>query len=328
MASYVLRRLLLTLFVVWAALTFMFVLFLVMPGDPVSNNRERALTPQIEKLIRAQYGLDKPLYAQYGKYFGNLVRWDLGQSNSSSRDSVNKLLKDGIKTSGRLLFWGGFVQVFGSLIIGFFAAAKKNSIADRFTTVISVVLQAVPVFVSGLVALYLFGQIPFRYGWGWLNLNQPWPQKWYLGIIPNGGWKGVILPAIVVGVVEMAYLARLLRSSLLEVLRADYLRTAQAKGLSRSRVLIRHALRNALIPYVTALSLTLVTIFGIAVQTEAVFNLNGLGSRIGRAAINQDTPVVLGLSSVVILFAALVSLLVDVSYGFIDPRIRISERST
>ena len=146
-----------------------------------------------------------------------------------------------------------------------------------------------------------------------------------MGVIPNGNWKGIILPSIVIAVVEMAYLARLLRSSMLEVLRADYLRTAAAKGLPRRTILVKHALRNAIIPFITALGLTLVSIFGIAVQTEGVFSLPGLGSKIAEAAIGQDAPVVLGLSTVVILFAALLTLLVDLSYGFIDPRIRLTK---
>ena len=325
MGTYLVKRLLLTVFVVWASLTLMFVLFFVMPGDPVElKGGEKALTEATKNNIRAKYGLDDSVPVQYAKYWGRLVKLDLGDSVQSD-DSVNRLLGQGIKTSGRLLLFGGIVQVIGGLSIGFIAAAKQYSLADKFTTVLSVVLQAVPVFVSGLLAQYLFGVIPFKNNWGWLNFNVRWPERWYLGIIPNGNWKGIVLPSIVIAVVEMAYLARLLRSSMLEVLRADYLRTAAAKGLPRRKILVKHALRNAIIPFITALGLTLVSIFGIAVQTEGVFSLPGLGSKIAEAAIGQDAPVVLGLSTVVILFAALLTLLVDLSYGFIDPRIRITK---
>ena len=325
MGSYLVKRLLLTVFVVWAALTLMFILFYVMPGDPVElKGGEKALTETVKNNIREKYGLNDSVPMQYVHYWGRLVKFDLGNSYQNDA-SVNHTLGEGIKTSGRLLLFGGIVQVVGGLGLGFIAAAKQYSLADKFTTVLSVILQAIPVFVSGLLAQYLFGVVPFKNHWGWANFNVRWPERWYLGVIPNGSWKGIILPSIVIAIVEMAYLARLLRSSMLEVLRADYLRTAAAKGLPRRTILVKHALRNAIIPFITALGLTLVSIFGIAVQTEGVFSLPGLGSKIAEAAIGQDAPVVLGLSTVVILFAALLTLLVDLSYGFIDPRIRLTK---
>ena len=325
MGSYLVKRLLLTVFVVWAALTLMFILFFIMPGNPVDlKGGEKALTEATKNNIREKYGLNDSVPVQYAKYWGRLATFDLGSSYQND-ESVNHTLGQGIKTSGRLLLFGGLVQVIGGLSLGFIAAAKQYSFADKFTTVLSVILQAVPVFVSGLLAQFTFGVIPFKNHWNWLNFNQRWPERWYLGVIPNGNWKGIVLPSIVIAVVEMAYLARLLRSSMLEVLRADYLRTAAAKGLPRRTILVKHALRNAIIPFITALGLTLVSIFGIAVQTESVFSLPGLGSKIAEAAIGQDAPVVLGLSTVVIVFAALMTLFVDLSYGVIDPRIRITK---
>ena len=325
MGTYLVKRLLLTVFVVWAALTLRFILFFIMPGDPVElKGGEKSLTESVKANIREKYGLNDSVPVQYTKYWGRLLTFDLGDSYQND-ESVNDLLTQGVKTSGRLLLFGGLVQVFGGLSLGFIAAARRYSLVDKFTTVLSVALQAVPVFVSGLLAQFTFGVIPFKNNWDWLNFNARWPERWYLGVIPNGNWKGIVLPSIVIAVVEMAYLARLLRSSMLEVLRADYLRTAQAKGLPRRTILVKHALRNAIIPFVTALGLTLVSIFGIAVQTESVFSLPGLGSKIAEAAIGQDAPVVLGLSTVVILFAALMTLLIDLSYGVIDPRIRITK---
>ena len=325
MGSYIVKRLLLTFFVVWAALTIIFVLLWAMPGDAASiKSGEKSLPPAVIANIKAKYGLDKPIIYQYGKYFVNLAKGDLGYSIKGN-EAVNKTLRDTAKTSLRLLFWGGMFQVVGSLFLGFLSAAKKNSIADRATTVVSVTAQAIPVFVTGLLAQVFFGIIPHQHGANWLSFAQFWPDHWYLGVIPNGQWKGIVLPAIVIGLVQMAFLARLLRSSMLEVLKADYLRTAAAKGLPRRKILIKHALRNALIPYVTALGLSLVEIFGIAVQTETVFSLPGLGSKIGDGALGQDAAVVLGLSTVVISAAALMSLLVDLSYGWIDPRIRLGK---
>lgn len=328
MGSYILKRLLLTVFVVWAALTLMFLLLLAVPGDAVDAKAgEKSIAAGIQANVRRKYGLDRPIVVQYGKFFVNLAHRDLGYSIKNDR-SVNTDLKETVKTSMRLLVWGGLVQIAGSFIIGFVSAARRGSLMDSVSTVSSVVAQAVPVFVTGLLAQVFFGVIPFEKGWKWLNFNRGWPSKWHLGIFPGGGnWKGVILPAIVVGVVQMALLARLLRSSMLEVLRADYLRTAVAKGLPRWRVLLKHALRNALIPYITAASLALVQIFGIAVQTERVFSLYGLGSKIAESSQIQDTPVILGLGAVVILFTALITLVVDLSYSLIDPRIRLGEKA-
>lgn len=327
MGSYLLKRFVFTVFVAWAALTIMFLLLVAMPGDAVTaKSGEKALGSGIENNIRVKYGLDKPLIVQYGKFFGNLVQGDLGYSVKNDR-SVNTDFKETFKTSGRLLVWGGLVQIGGSLLLGFISAARKGSLLDSATTVVSIGTQAIPVFVTGLLAQVFLGVFPTQRGWDWLSFNRFWPEKWYLGVIPNGGWKGIVLPAVVVGIVQMAFLARLLRSSMLEVLRADYLRTAFAKGLPRSRVLIKHALRNALIPYVTAASFALVEIFGIAVQTETVFGLYGIGSKVAEAALIQDAPVVLGLSAIVIISAALVSLLVDISYSFLDPRIRVGEKA-
>jgi oligopeptide transport system permease protein len=326
MGSFFVRRLGLAVVTVWAALTFMFLLLVAMPGDVVSVTRgERAVSEQILENKRAKLGLDQPLIVQYGRFFKNLVQGDLGQSVDGS--SVNTALKETMKTSLRLLFWGGMVQIVGSLVLGFISAARKNSLIDRFSTVASIAAQAIPVFISGLLFQVAFGVFPARRNWNWLNFNQFWPSDsgWTLGVIPTGGWKAVVGPAIIVGIVQMAFLARLLRSSMLEVLRADYLRTAVAKGLSRRRVLVRHALRNAMIPWMTAASLALVEIFGIAVQTETVFGLYGIGSRVGDASRIQDTPMVLGLSAVVILAASLVSLLVDVMYSVLDPRIRLGK---
>jgi oligopeptide transport system permease protein len=327
MGSYLLKRLGLTIFVVWAALTFMFVLIELMPGDAVQAKAgEKAVGAGIEANIRAKYGLDKPVIVRYGKYFGNLVQGDLGFSFKNDR-SVNTDLKETMKNSLRLLFWGGMVQIGGSLLLGFVSAAKKGSLLDKFTTTGSVAIQAIPVFVTGLLAQVLFGVVPVQtFKAQWLNFNFAWPlDGWKLGILPPN-FKAIVLPAIVVGVVQMAFLARLLRSSMLEVLRADYLRTAAAKGLPRRTVLVKHAMRNALIPYVTAAGLALVEIFGIAVQTETVFGIYGIGSKVAEAAQIQDGPVVLGLSTVVILAAALVTLLIDFSYSLLDPRIRVGDK--
>ena len=326
MFTYTIKRLLQSLVVVWAAVSLMFALFFIIPGDPISlKSGEKALPPQILANINAKYGLDQPTYVQYFRFWKNLLKGDLGYSYKNDK-SVNTILHDGLSTSARLLFWGALLQLIIALTVGFTSAIKRGSLGDRIGTVFSVGVQGIPVFVSGLLAQFLFGVLPFQMHWNWINFFKPWPQSWTLGVIPTDSWKGVVLPALVVAVVDAAFIARMLRSSLLEVLRADYIRTAFAKGLSARRVWFHHALRNALIPVVTVYGTSLIAIFGVAVQTEKVFSLPGMGSTIADSALAQDSPVVLGLSIVVIAFGALVNLIVDLSYAVIDPRIKIDSK--
>ena len=326
MLTYAIKRLLQSLVVVWAAVTLMFALFFIIPGDPISlKSGEKSLPQSILDNINAKYGLDQPTYVQYFRFWKNLLHGDLGYSYKNDK-SVNTILHDGLSTSARLLFWGALFQLIIALSVGLVSAIKRGSLGDRVGTFFTVGIQGIPVFVSGLLAQYFFGVLPFQIHWDWLNFYKPWPSEWVLGVIPVGEWKGFVLPAIVVAVVDAAFIARMLRSSLLEVLRADYIRTAFAKGLSAKRVWLRHALRNALIPVVTVYGTSLIAIFGVAVQTEKVFSLPGMGSTIADSALGQDSPVVLGLAIVVIGFGALVNLVVDLSYALIDPRIKVDAK--
>ena len=309
--------------VVWAATTLMFALFFVIPGDPISlKSGEKALPPEVLANITKKYGLDQPVIVQYGRFWKNLLKGDLGYSYKNEQ-SVNTILKDGLSTSARLLFWAALAQLIIALVVGLVSAIRRGSLGDRLATIFTVGVQGIPVFVSGLLAQFFFGVIPFQKKIDWLNLFKPWPTEWKLGVIPSEGWKGIVLPALVVALVDAAFIARMLRSSLLEVLRADYIRTAFAKGLSPRRVWMHHAMRNAMIPVVTVYGTSLIAIFGVAVQTEKVFSLPGMGSTIANAALSQDSPVVLGLSIVVISFGALINLIVDLSYALIDPRIKV-----
>lgn len=312
--------------VVWAATTLMFALFFVIPGDPISlKSGEKAIPAEILKNIEEKYGLDQPVIIQYGRFWKNLFQGDLGYSYKNEQ-SVNTILGDGLSTSARLLFWAAVAQLLIAFSVGLISAIRRGSLGDRIATVFTVGVQGIPVFVSGLLAQYFFGVLPFQMSWDWLNFFKPWPTEWTFGVIPTESWRGVVLPAIVVALVDAAFIARMLRSSLLEVLRADYIRTAFAKGLSPRRVWLHHALRNALIPVVTVYGTSIIAIFGVAVQTEKVFSLPGMGSTIADAALLQDSPVVLGLAIVVIAFGAFINLIVDLSYALIDPRIKVENR--
>lgn len=330
MGTYIVRRLLHTVFVVWATLTLLFLAFAVMGENAIDlKGGERAVAESVKDELSERYGLNDPLVVQYKDYWQRMFRWDLGESYIDG-SSVNEKLRDGIKTSGRLAFWGAVVQGVAGIGVGLIAAARRYKPSDNVITFLTIAVTGVPVFVSGLLVQYFLGVVPNQRGWpSWAKFPVQGfgPDTWVLGLIPTGHtWKYIVLPAIILASVETAFMARIMRSSLLEVLRADYMRTAAAKGLRRSTVLLKHGLRNALIPVVTVYGLSIVTMFGVAVLTEAVFSLAGLGSQIQQAAQARDSPVVLGMTSVVVLAGALMTLLVDLSYGLIDPRVRVNEK--
>jgi oligopeptide transport system permease protein len=346
MAGYILKRLGYTVIIVWAALTLIFVLFIAIPGSALDNlgGGNRAIDPIVKANIARKYGLDQPLHVQYGRYMKNLSTWNLGVGTAEpNRDrSVNGILKLKAANSARLAFWGIMVEAFFGIVIGLLAAVRRYSKLDYITGFIAVALTGIPVFVTGLLAQFFFAVLTFQHRtkkiWHW-HLLPRWlrfpvqgiPDQWWF-VFPRGTyqsgmhqWKSLVFPSIVIACVTTGAITRLARSSMLEVLRAEYMRTASAKGLSSRRVLFKHGLRNALIPVVTALGLDVVLMFGFAVLTETVFNWPGLGSTILTAAAAEDVPVVLGLSIPVIIAAALVTLLVDILYGVLDPRIRVEE---
>jgi oligopeptide transport system permease protein len=331
MGTYILRRLGLTLVVVWGALTITFLLFVATPGNALDDlgGGGRNVDPVVRKNITKLYGLDKPIYVQYGLFFQHAVTWKLGHSTDPQmkgpQGDVNRLLKERLPNSLRLAFWGILVEIFFGISIGVVSAVKRNTPVDYLSSFGALALSGIPVFVLGIVLQYLLAVKLNQWHFpAWSRFPvQGIPEHWW-GPIPYGDdWKKVVLPALVIASVSTAQLTRIGRSSLLEVLRADYMRTAKAKGLSNKRVILRHGLRNSLIPVITQLGIDLGIAFGIAPLTETVFNWPGLGSQITAAANNQDIPVALGLLIPVILAIALLALLVDLSYAYLDPRVRI-----
>jgi oligopeptide transport system permease protein len=329
MGSYILRRLGLTLIVVWGALTITFLLFVATPGSVIDQlgGGNRALDAKVKENITKNYGLDKPLYVQYGRFFGNALRWDLGEGTASpnTNRSVNEILGERLPNSLRLAFWGVLIEAFFGILIGVVSAVKRNSPVDYLSSFGALALSGLPVFVLGILLQFLLG-VKFNQ-WNfpaWAKFPiQGIPSKWWGPIPVSSDWKKVILPAFVIASVSTGVLTRISRSSLLEVLRADYMRTAKAKGLSNRRVIIKHGLRNSLIPVVTTLGIDLGVAFGVAPLTETVFNWPGLGSAIIGAATSEDIPVALGLLIPVVLAVALIALMVDILYGVLDPRVRV-----
>jgi ABC-type dipeptide/oligopeptide/nickel transport system permease component len=327
--AYTARRLLLLIPVVWGTLTILFLLFFVVPGDPVDliagSGGSRAVAPQVRENIEADYGLDKPLGEQYVAYFQRLARGDLGDSYANGRP-VNDILAETLPASIRLAIWALVAETVIGISVGVLAAVRRYSVGDHVTTVVTAVVSAIPVFVLGFMLQNAFGIYPNTHGWPeWARLPVQGigPDSWALFIIPTGDqWKYLLLPVVVLASVSTVLVARLTRTTMLEVIRADYIRTARAKGLSEKRVIYKHGLRAALTPVVTMFGLDLATLLGGAFITETVFNLPGIGQYAVRSIFTNDFPSVMGVTLFGAFFIALANLCVDIAYAFLDPRVR------
>jgi oligopeptide transport system permease protein len=329
--SYLVRRLALLVPTVFLALSFLFFLFFLLPGDPaelLAGGGTRTVDEGVVERINERYGLDEPILVQFKDYWTRTIQWDLGESFLNGR-SVNEILGERAVASIRLGFWAILIEVVVGIGVGLLSAIRRYSLSDKVTTVITAAAAAIPVFVLGFVLQQLFAVQPFKRDWpDWARLKVQGigPDSWTLFIIPTGEqWRYLVLPAVTLACVSTALATRMMRGSMLEVLRADYMRTARAKGLRERSVVLRHGLRNALIPVVTLIGIDFGTVIGSAILTETVFNWPGLGSAIANAVGARDAPVVLGLSLVVVIAYSLINLLVDLSYAWFDPRIRLGE---
>jgi ABC-type dipeptide/oligopeptide/nickel transport system permease component len=325
MAGYILRRVLLIIPVVWGATTLLFLAFMVR-GNPVDTLiGERASSATVRAQITEKYGLDQPVLVRYGRYVKNLAQGDLGRSYKQGR-SVNDILKQTAPNSVRLAIWAILLEVVIGVVAGVISAVRQYSFLDTFVTVSTTMVVAVPVFVLGYLFQYALGVYTFQHGmpaWTRFPTSGIGPNKWFLFIFPTSGqWKYLLLPAVTLASVSSAIVARMTRTTMLEVMRADYMRTAVAKGLDARRVIFKHGLKNAMIPVVTLIGLDLASLIGSAVLTESVFNWPGMGGTVARAAQSLDAPVVLGLTLVLVVVYVIVNLLVDLSYAFFDPRVR------
>lgn len=334
MFAFIVRRLLQLIPTVFLAISFLFLLFYVLPSDPASiiaggNNRNP--DPLIVEQVRERYGFNDPLWRQFLSYWGDVIRWDLGDSFRDGR-SVNSILAERAPRSIRLAIWATLIEITVGITVGLISAVKRYSLIDKVTTVATTAAAAVPAFVLGYLLQYLFAVTPEKRGWpDWMQLktSRLGPDSWIAFIIPTGDqWRYLVLPAITLACVSTALAARMMRGSMLEVLRADYMRTAKSKGLGDRAVILRHGLRNALIPVVTLIGIDFGTVVGAAVLTETVFSWPGIGSKIVESVGDRDLPVILGLSLVVVIVYVSVNLLVDLSYAWFDPRIRLGERAS
>ncbi len=331
MTSYIIRRLLQILPTVFVALSFLFFIFFLLPGDPatlIAGGAERNVDPGVLERVEARYGLGDPIPEQFVNYWQRTLQWDLGES-FLTRESVNEMLGRKAVASVRLAIWALLIEIVVGLAVGLLSAIRRYSWSDRMTTIVTAAMSAIPVFVLGFVLQYMFAVQPNKWDWPeWARLRTSGigPDTWTFFFIPTGEqWRYLILPAITLASVTTALLARMTRGSMLEVLRADYMRTARSKGLGERDVVLKHGLRNAMLPVVTLIGIDFGTAIGAAVLTETTFNWPGLGSQIVTSVQQRDLPVLLGLTLAVVLAYAFVNLVVDVSYAWFDPRIRLGK---
>jgi ABC-type dipeptide/oligopeptide/nickel transport system permease component len=332
MGSFLLRRSLQLVFVLWGGATLLFLLFNALPTNPAerfaSGGGERAPDPQVVANLEKQMGIDKPVPQQYLNYMSDLLQGDLGTSYVT-KEPVMDIVKEKLPHSLRLAFWAILVESAIGISAGALSARKRNSAGDWITTITAVMLSAIPVFVLAYVIKQITGVYAYQHDWpAWAAFPTIGygPDEYIQRVIPiNGTWKFLVQPVFVLASVGTAILARITRTSMLETMRLDHVRTARAKGLTEKQVMRKHVRRNAMIPVVTVIGIDFGTLVGAAILTETVFNLPGLGSQIVASAKAFDAPVVLGLTLVVTLVYGLATMAVDLSYAYFDPRVKLGD---
>lgn len=313
MLKYILRRLLAMVPVLLGASFLVFGALRLAPGDPALTIAGEHATPELVAKIRSDLGLDKPVLTQFLVFLGGAVQGDLGHSIRTNDSVANELIVK-LPNTLKLTAAASIVAVFVGIGFGIVAATRRNSIWDSGSMVLSLMGVSIPVFWLGFLLMLLFSvQLPKLLGTGPL-----------LPPTGTGTWKHLIMPTITLAAYSMAIIARMTRSSMLEVLQRDYIRTAKAKGASEGIIIYKHALRNALIPVVTVVGLQVGSLLGGAVLTETVFSWPGIGSLLVHAISFRDYPVVQGVTLFVATSFVVVNLTVDVLYAYLDPRIRYS----
>lgn len=304
MGRFILRRLLVIGPMLLVVVSLTWGLIRMAPGNFYSG--EKKLPPAIEKNIREKYGLDRPWYVQYGRMLGNTVRGDFGESLKYPGTSVNSILASTLPVSATLGILAYLLALIVGITAGTIAALRQNSRADYASMAAAMIGISMPNFVLGPTLVLLFALT-----WYWLP-----PARW------DGFSRHLILPVLTLSAVYMAYIARLTRSGMLEVLRSNYIRTARAKGLSERDVVIRHAVRGGLLPVVSYSGPALAFLISGTVVVERIFALPGLGNYFINANLNRDEPLIIGIVAFMSIAVLLFNLLVDVAYAFFDPRIR------
>ncbi len=303
--SYIIKRVLLAVLTVWIVLTITFFVMHFVPGGPFAS--EKAVTPAVQAALEAKYGLDKPLMEQYWTYLVDaFTKFDFGPSLKQRGRMVIDVIKDGLKTSAKLGIIAAAWATIVGVVLGAMAALRRNTILDRVVMVISTAFVSMPSFIMGSLLLLLFSV--------------------KLGLVPANGEtaKGLILPVITLGLSPMANIIRLTRSSMLDVLGQDYIRTARAKGVAPAKIIFGHALKNALIPVITYVGPMLAYIVTGRLVVEQIFAVPGIGRAFVQSIINRDYSMIMGTTIVLASLIVIMNLISDILYKIVDPRIDFS----
>src|SRR6476469_6234795 len=313
MTAYILRRLVLLIPVILVVGIVVFALVHLTPGDPAAVILGDSPTPEAIANLREQLGLNDPLPVQFPHWFCNVLTLDFGESIFMGKP-VTTAMGERVQPTVLLTIYALIVQIAIGVPAGVISAVKHNSIIDRIVTMISISGAAIPTFFLGILLILLFS-VRLR----WL------PSGGYTPITedPVAHFKAMLMPAFALGFSSSGLLARLVRSSMLDVLREDYVRTAFAKGLSQRAVVVGHALRNALIPALTVIGTSVGALLGGAVVTEVVFTIPGMGRLVVQSISRRDYPVIQGAVMIIAMTYVVVNLIVDVLYVYIDPRVRL-----
>lgn len=303
MLSFIIRRLLIIIPMALVVVTLTWGLIRIAPGNFYSA--EKKLPPAVEATIRKKYGLDKPWYSQYGIMMSNIVRGDFGDSLKYQGQSVNEIIWRHLPYSATIGVLAYLLALALGLTAGTIAALKQNSLFDYGSMSLAMFGLSVPNFVLGPILVLVFS-----FGVAWFP-----PARW-------GGPLAIVLPVVTLAAIYTAYIARLTRAGMLEVMRSDYIRTARAKGLDEKTVLLRHAVRGGIIPVVSFTGPALAGLLAGTVVVEKVFAIPGLGNIFIQSVLNRDEPLTLGIVAFLSIMIMLFNLAVDISYGFLDPRIR------
>lgn len=306
MFRYFIRRVIQLIPVFFITTFLIFLVVRIIPGDPIQAQfGERRIPENLRNAYIERYHFNEPLWKQYFLYMGDVLRFDLGDSIANQRP-INEIFRESLPRTMTLASMAVFFQAIIAIPLGIVSARKKDSFFDNSFLVITLVMLAIPPFVLGLLAQ--------------IYLGVKWDIFPVAGV--NDGLISYVMPALVIATSITAVTARLMRTTLLDTMREDYLRTARAKGLTERRVFTVHALRNAFIPIVTVLAIDLGALLGGTIVTESVFNIPGIGFRITRAIIQRDSTMIVGVSVFLVMAYLVINLIVDLIYAWLDPRIR------
>ncbi|NLX61683.1 MAG: ABC transporter permease [Tissierellia bacterium] len=307
MAKYILKRIALAIVTIWAVITITFVLMHSVPGNPFATENRKIPDNIMENLMK-KYGLDKPKGEQYLMYLKNIARFDFGESMKQDSETVNQIIARGFPVSARLGIQAILIALIFGPALGAIAALYQNKAPDYISMIISIIGVSVPSFVLGSFSIQF---IASKIDW-----------------IPIGGWgefRHTLLPSIALALMPLAQFARLMRSSMLEVLGQDYIKTAKSKGISRFAVIMKHAIRNAILPIVSILGTTISNLVAGSFVIEKIFGIPGLGQFFTTSVFNRDYTLIMGVTVFYAIVLISMMLLVDIAYTLIDPRIRLTK---